>query len=128
MTHQVATEHRSQRSRWRITSRPLLALAIGGSLGAALVAASSAQADTTDMTSPSFQLGYSKAVKDGQLTATRMRAEGFSVEHILVSSRIPTICAKEAATVATFPSLDRADFLRGCTEGMKSLVESGLAY
>ncbi|MCV7146083.1 hypothetical protein [Mycobacterium riyadhense] len=125
MTQYIATDQ-SQPSRRRITSRPLLALAIGGSLGAALVAASSAQADTTDTTSPSYQLGYSKAIKDGQLTATRMRAEGFSMEHIPVSSRIPTICAKEAASVETFPSLDHADFLRGCAAGVQSLVASGL--
>ncbi|MCV7199854.1 hypothetical protein [Mycobacterium angelicum] len=128
MTHPLTTEDHPRPARRRSAAKLAWALAIGCALGAGLVATGVAQADTAAPNTPSYDLGFTKAFNDGQLTATRMRAEGFSLQHIVVSNRIPTICAKEAASVQAFPGLDRPEFMQGCADGMNSLIETGVAY
>ncbi|OSC36751.1 hypothetical protein [Mycobacterium decipiens] len=125
MTHHLPTDNHPQPSRRRATPGLRIAVAIGTAMGATVFAAGTAQADPTE-TSASYQLGYTRAVKDGQLTASRARAEGLSPEFIVVSTRIPALCAKESASVQSFPGFNGPDFMRGCADGMKTLVESGV--
>lgn len=107
-----------------------------GSVGVAIIVAGSANADPAETgraesagkTSPSYQLGYNKTYSDYDILASRMRAEGFALEDIEISSRIPTVCANEARSVQPTPGLDGPDFLRGCADGIKNLVQAGIAY
>lgn len=128
MTHPLTTEDHPQRWRRRSNAKLVWGLAFGCALGMGLVAAGVAQADTASPNSPSYDLGFTKAFNDGQLTAARMRAEGFSLEQIVISDRIPTICAKEAASAKGFPGFDRPEFLQGCADGVNSLIETGAVY
>jgi hypothetical protein len=125
---------RAQSSSSRFTRRRLTALVIA-SVGVAVVAAGSANADTAGTgraesagsTSASYRLGYNKTYSDYDILASRMRAEGFAVEDVDISSRIPAVCANEARSVQTTPGLDGPDFMRGCADGIKSLIRAGIA-
>lgn len=128
MTHPLTTEDHPRLSHRRSANKLVWALVLGCALAMGLMAAGVAQADSANPNSASYDLGFSKAFNDGQLTATRMRAEGFTLEQIVVSSRIPTICAKEAASAQNFPGFVRPDFLQGCADGVNSLIETGAAY
>lgn len=126
---------RSQSSSRRFSGRRLTALVVT-SVGVAVVAAGSANADPAETgraesagkTSPSYQLGYNKTYSDYDILASRMRAEGFALEDVDISSRIPTVCANEARSVQSTPGLDGPDFMRGCADGIESLVQAGIAY
>jgi hypothetical protein len=104
-----------------------LAAAVVAAASAYAEPAESAHAEAATTTSPSYQMGYTKALADVQLAASRMRAEGFDLADIDISSRIPTLCAKESASVQAVPGFSGADFVRGCADGMKSLVQAGIA-
>ncbi|ODQ98423.1 hypothetical protein BST27_17395 [Mycobacterium intermedium] len=98
--------------------------AIAAALGAATTTAGDARGEVTNA---AYELGYSQAVAAVQDTATHMRAEGFQLADIVISSRIPALCAREAAQVQGLAS-GNADFFRGCTDGMMAMVEIGVAY
>jgi hypothetical protein len=124
MTHHAPTQRRSQPSPRRSAASLLVAPAIGALVGLAVIAAASAHADpskTPRTQSPSYQLGYSKTVKDVQLIASRMRAEGFQLGDIDIYSRTPSVFAKESASVRTFPGLNEPEVLQG-SDGMKTVT------
>ena len=103
-------------------------IVVAAPLGAAVVSSGSALADPAAPTSPSYQLGYDEAVRDVGIMASRMRAEGFQLADINISSRIPTLCARESDSAQTTQDFDSQEFLRGCTDAMKNLVSVGIAY
>ncbi|GAB3011491.1 hypothetical protein [Mycobacterium bourgelatii] len=108
----------------RSLSSLVISAATAAALGAATLTAGNARAEVTNA---SYELGYSHAVAEVQDTAAHMRAEGFDLADIVISRRIPAWCAREAAEVQGL-GLDRADFFRGCTDGMMTMVEIGVAY
>lgn len=124
---------RPQPSAGRGTGKRLLILALAP-VGAAVVAASSASADPVESvrsdsagkTSSSYQLGYHKTSNDLEILASRMRAEGFTLEDVDISSRIAAVCASEARSVEESPEFDGSDFMRGCADGIDSLVQAGI--
>lgn len=97
-------------------------------LGAFLVASPPVHADPTVIASPSYQLGYNRAVLDGRGTANRMRQMGLPESSIVISNQIPDLCARELGSVQTMQGLNGPDFLRGCADGMQSLVAAGVAH
>lgn len=71
---------------------------------------------------------YARAVKDGRFTVTRMRAMGFPDDAIVFSSQVNKVCARELTSAQTVEGLNGPDFLRGCANGLQSLVDAGIAY
>ncbi|OBK28460.1 hypothetical protein A5634_20480 [Mycobacterium asiaticum] len=110
------------------------AVASAGVLGAHIGASANAHAEPAAAPSPSYELGYTKAVNDIRIMASRMRAEGFDLAEINVANRIPALCAKESAAMRTGrdgsdgQSINGPEFLRGCTDGLNSVVRGGTAY
>lgn len=115
------------------TAKRLMILAIAP-VAAAVMAAGSATAEPaesardggTGENSRSYQLGYTKTFNDLDILASRMRAEGFALEDVDISSRIPAVCANEAQSVDESTEFDGPDFMRGCADGIDSLVQAGL--
>lgn len=129
--HNPSGDGRTRSASKRVTGRRLAILALV-SVGAAVAVASGANADpaetdAADTTSPSYQLGYHQTFSDYEIVASRMRAEGLSVEDIEISSRVPAVCANEAQSVQNTPELTGPDFMRGCADAVKSLVQAGIA-
>lgn len=134
--HNRSGNGRTHSSSQRPTARRLTILAISA-VGAGVIAASSANADPagtgladgagTGTTSPAYQLGYHQTFSDYEIIASRMRAEGFTLEDIDISSRVPAVCANEAQSVQSTPELTGPDFTRGCADAVESLVEAGIA-
>lgn len=129
MTHQPSSPTSPKRSAGQSTNRRFPPLSIGAAMGAALAAtmlgASSAEAEVTNT---SYHLGYAHAVASVQRTAAHMRAEGFDLGDIVISSRIPALCARETTRMQGVSGLNDTEFFRGCTDGMVSMVEIGVAY
>jgi len=132
--HNRSGDGRTPSCSGRSTGRRLTILAIV-SVGAAVIAASTANADSAETaraggagtSSPSYQLGYHQTFSDYEIVASRMRAEGFTLEDIDISSRVPAVCANEAQSVQSTPELTGPDFLRGCADAVESLVDAGIA-
>ncbi|RUP00902.1 MAG: hypothetical protein EKK34_32055 [Mycobacterium sp.] len=124
---------RPQPSSRRSTGRRLVMLSILP-LAAAVMATNTAYADPAGgvraegagNTRPSYQLGYTKTFNDLDILARRARAEGLALEDLDFSSRIPAVCAREAQSVGDSTELNGPDFLRGCADGINSLVRAGL--
>lgn len=132
--HNRSGDGRTPSSSRRSTGRRLTILGIV-SVGAAVIAASTANADSAETAraggagtnTPSYQLGYHQTFSDYEIVASRMRAEGFTLEDIDISSRVPAVCANEAQSVQSTPELTGPDFLRGCADAVESLVDAGIA-
>ncbi|KAA1250812.1 hypothetical protein F0Q45_07500 [Mycobacterium simiae] len=126
MTDNAATSDNPRSSRWHRTTGQLSRLALGMAAATTLIVSAPALADTAE-TGPSYQLGYTKAVKDGRFTVSRMRAMGFPEDAINLSDRVNTVCAKELSAMQSVNGVNGPDFLRGCESGVQSLVDAGLA-
>lgn len=124
---------RTQSSSKRPIVRRLTILAVA-SVGAAVMAASSANADPAETaradgagnSSPAYQLGYHQTFTDYEILASRMRAEGFALEDIDISGRIAAVCANEAQSVVDTPELTGPDFIRDCADAVENLVQANI--